>query len=151
MRSTWLLPLLLACGTDPPTEEAFFPADYAATYQEVRNCRNSIDHDLMRIRIVASPSAMQPYAMRNAPFPTGAILLKEQFEGDDFNCEGPIVSITAMQKLDEGTDPASLDWAWQKTSPSFEVDAELDTQLRCANCHATGCAQEGYLGTCASP
>lgn len=151
MRSACLLSLVLvACGTDP-TEPALFPEDYAATYQEVRNCRNSIDHDLMRIRIVASPSALQPYMTRSAPFPTGAILVKEQFEGDDFNCEGPIVEITAMQKLDDGADPDSLDWAWQKTSPSFKVDGKIDTQLKCANCHATGCDDHGYLGTCAAP
>lgn len=152
MRCTWFLPLLLACGTDPPKEESLFPADYAATYQEVRNCRNSIEHDLMRIRVLASPEALAPYTDRAAPFPVGAIVLKEQYAGGDINCEGPIVQFTVMQKLADGEDPAMLDWTWQKTDGERVVDEDHDLE-KCSSCHTRcGVPEEGgYAGTCAVP
>ncbi|HWU88055.1 MAG TPA: cytochrome P460 family protein [Kofleriaceae bacterium] len=144
--------LLAACGGDdggggdPP----LFPADYAATYQQVRNCRNSLDHDLMRIRVLASPDALQPYTGRTAPFPAGAIVLKEQYADSDTACAGPIVKFTVMQKL-EGDGPAgSLGWSWQEVNADRRVNTE--SIARCTGCHADcGKPPEGYAGTCTVP
>src|ERR1051326_4190739 len=75
-----------------------FPEDYSTSYQEVRNCRGpSSDHDLLYIRVLASPDALEPYNGRTLPFPTGAVVLKEQYAEDDTTCAGPIVSYTVMQ------------------------------------------------------
>jgi len=152
MRIIWLLPLLFACGPDdqpaPDAPPALFPDDYASTYTEVRNCRNSIDHDLMRIRVLASPEALQAYTDRTTAFPPGAIVLKEQFDDSDIDCAGPIVEITVMQKLDV---PDQLGWAWQKTNAAH-AQIEFD-QKKCVNCHMMcGVPSEGgYDGTCTQP
>ena len=45
----WLYPIVLvvaACSE----EEPLFPENWSATYNEVRTCRSSSDHDLHRIR-----------------------------------------------------------------------------------------------------
>jgi hypothetical protein len=143
---------MLACGDDggETVDQALFPADYAATYQQVRNCRNSLDHDLHRIRVLASPEAMAAYTGRTAPFPTGAIVLKEEYESSDTTCAGPVVQWTVMQKLPAGSAPTSLDWTWQ------EIDADrqmTDKDIkRCVGCHSDcGKAPEGYDGTCTVP
>ena len=104
-----------AAGCDDDGEPALFPADYAATYQEVRNCRFSLEHDLMRIRVLAAPDALAVYTGRTGPFPEGAVVLKEEYADTDTACAGPIVSFTAMQKLPAGASPATLDWTWQET------------------------------------
>jgi Cytochrome P460 len=139
--------LVAACGSDDSGPEPLFPADYRTTYQEVRNCRFSLDHDLMRIRILASPDALAPYNMRTTPFPTGAVVLKEQYDGDDTSCSGPVLRYTVMVKTATGN---ALDWAWQELDGDRR-DTEEPIQ-RCIQCHA-GCGQapEGYDGTCAVP
>jgi hypothetical protein len=144
--------LAVACGTDePPPLPPAFPLDYADTYQEVRNCRFSLDHDLTRIRILASPDALAAYNNRTDPFPPGAIVLKEEYDGGDTTCSSTIFSYTVMVKTAAGAAPADLDWEWQ------EVDRDLhavpDTNvLRCVQCHTDcGRAPEGYDGTCAVP
>ena len=131
-------------------EPPIFPEDYAATYQEVRNCRFSLEHDLTRMRVLAAPDALMPYQARDAPFPTGAIVLKEQYDSTDMTCSGPLLHFTVMQKLAPGSSPETLDWTWQK------VDAEhrtMETEImRCVSCHDhCGNAPEGHDGTCAMP
>jgi hypothetical protein len=141
---------LCACGDDGGGDPPLVPADYAATYEEVRSCRFSVEHDLTRIRIVAAPDALAPYRTRSAPFPTGAIVLKEEYDSADMTCAGPIIEFTVMQKLDAGSSPDTLDWAWQKVG----VDRRVKTTdlMRCIRCH-TGCGKppEGHDGTCAMP
>lgn len=136
-----------ACGGDdaPP---AIFPEDYAATYTEVRDCRFSLDHDLTRMRVLVSPDAVAVYEQRSAPFPAGAIVVKEQYDSRDTSCAGPIIEFTVMRKLPAGSSPATLDWEWQKVEPDLR-EAEFEVE-RCTRCH-TGCGQapEGHDGTCA--
>ena len=150
-----LLALLLAACPDGGDEgdagqEPDFPADYAASYVEVRDCRGSGDHDLNNIRILADPAALGPYQSRSAPFPVGAVVLKEEYDFGDLTCAGPIKQWTVMRRLPTGSAPATLDWAWQRVDVKrqvFDVDAP-----RCVGCH-TGCgvAPDGYEGTCAVP
>jgi hypothetical protein len=139
--------LLAACGDEG--EPPLFPEDYAATYQEVRDCRFSLEHDLTRMRVLAAPDAMAVYQARNAPFPTGAVVLKPQYDSTDMTCS-EILYFTVMQKLEPGSSPDTLDWAWQKVSPDGKV-METDIE-RCIRCH-TGCGKppEGHDGTCATP
>ena len=131
-------------------EEPVFPADYKSTYQEVRDCRFSIDHDLTRMRVLASPDALAVYQARNAPFPVGAVVLKEIYDSADMTCSGEILHIAVMQKLEEGAAPDALNWTWQKVSAKHET---MSTDLmRCIGCH-TGCGKPpgGHDGTCTEP
>ena len=149
LRASFVVVALLGCGSDP-VEPPIFPTDYLVTYQQVRECRFSLDHDLVRMRILASPEALTPYTNRIDPFPTGAILIKEQFDQGDTDCGGEVIGVTVMQKLAGGSAPADLDWAWQEANENLEVIG-FD-KARCTSCH-TGCGvpPEGYAGTCAVP
>lgn len=144
--------VLFACGDDGDDggELAAFPADYAATYEQVRNCRFSLEHGLIRIRVVASPDALAPYNGHTAPFPTGSIVLKEEYAERDRDCVGPVIAFTVMQKLDVGSSPETLDWTWQEANGNRRL---LDANVpRCVQCH-TGCGKppDGYDGTCTVP
>ena len=146
-----LVVLLFACKSSDDSEPALFPDDYAATYQEVRNCRNSIEHGGIRVRVLASPDAVMPYKTRAQPFPTGALVVKEEYDGGDVDCGGPIVQFTVMQKLDVGSAPDTLDWEWQEVDR--DLHAKQDTLVeRCTQCH-TDCGKppEGYDATCTVP
>jgi len=132
-------------GGTPP----LFPTDYAASYQEVRNCRASIEHGAVRIRVLAAPDALTPYTGRTAPFPTGAIVLKEEYDDSDLDCTGPKVNYTVMQKLDVGSSAETLDWTWQEVGPDLK-DREADIR-RCYQCHTDCNAPEGYDHTCTVP
>ncbi len=137
-----------ACGDDPATPA--FPADYAATYVEVRDCRASADHDLNRVRVLADPGAADAYLLRDRPFPTGSIILKEEFDFGDMDCTGDVVQWTVMEQLPTGSAPDTLDWRWQKVTAAGKVASEDDQ--RCIGCHdVCGVAPDGYLGTCAIP
>lgn len=141
---------MTACGGDDGGDPALYPVDYRTTYTEVRNCRPSLDHDFMRIRVLASPEALQAYQNRT-PFPVGAIVLKEQFDMPDMNCAGPVLNVTVMQKLATGADPEALDWTWQKTDQENKV-LETENIKRCTGCH-TSCGKppDGFDGTCTVP
>lgn len=139
---------LAACGGDDAVPA--FPADYAATYQEVRDCRGSADHDLGQIRVLADPAARGPYLARDAAFPIGAVLLKVEYDFADPTCAGPITQWTVMQRLPDGGDPQLLGWTWQRVDRDRRVVSENDS--RCLGCHADcGVGPDGYLGTCTVP
>lgn len=136
--------LLVSCGT-----ESLLPDDYLATYTEVRDCRQSGDHDLHSVRVLADPEALAAYSDRSTPFPMGATIVKEEYEFGDDTCAGPIVAWTLMQKLEVGTAPGNLDWTWQRIDATGAV---LDTNApRCANCHQDCVPPDGYDGTCTVP
>ncbi len=142
--------LLAGCPGDPPLGDPLFPADYRATYTEVRNCRQSADHDLNMVRVLADPVALAAYSDRSVPFPEGAIVMKEEFEFGDLDCTGPIQQFTAMEKLAVGEAPDLLDWHWQRIDATRHTVAE-DTP-RCPQCHQTcGVPPDGYDGTCTVP
>lgn len=150
-----LLSLAAACSGgddgDDVGDAPFFPADYASSYTEVRDCRGSGDHDLNMVRMLADPVAVGPYQGRDAPFPVGAVVIKEEYEFGDMVCSGPIKQWTVMKRLAEGSSPETLDWAWQRVDSERNV-VGVDTP-RCIGCH-TGCGTEemgGYEGTCAHP
>jgi hypothetical protein len=154
------LPLTLAmlamsgCPADDGQEdsgpEPDFPADYASSYEEVRNCRGSGDHDLNNIRILASPSALAPYQDRLVPFPVDAVVLKEEYDFGDLTCEGPIKQWTVMRRLPDGSSPDTLDWAWQRVD--LERNVVDEDAARCINCHSScGLEPDGYEWTCAMP
>jgi hypothetical protein len=124
-----------------------FPANYATSYTEVRDCRSSTEHELANVRVLADPAALGPYQGRDADFPVGSIVLKEEYEFGDATCIGSIVRWTVMQRLAAGTSPDTLDWAWQDVEASRRVKS-VD-EPRCIGCHTTcGVPPDGYQGTC---
>lgn len=148
--------LVAACSSDgggspaPATTTTAFPADYRASYTEVRNCRQSNEHDLNRIRVLADPTAIEPYRKRTSPLPVGAVLLKEEFDTADTACSGPVKQLTVMKRLAAGSSPSALDWQWERVDPSRNVLGK-DTP-RCIGCHK-GCTPEagGFEFTCTEP
>jgi hypothetical protein len=138
---------VVSCGDDSAQSEPLFPANYAESYVEVRDCRASTEHDLSRIRVLADPATADAYEDRDQGFSKGSLLLKVEYEYADTTCSGDILRWTVMVRETEGSSPDTLDWRWQK------VDAELkvvsDNEPRCVGCHTScGMAPEGYLGTC---
>jgi hypothetical protein len=145
-----MLVALAACngGDDGPDPD--FPADYATTYTEVRNCRASADHDLHNIRILADPSGLATYRDRTGPFPAGAVVVKEEYDFADDSCAGPVLQWTVMTKLAEPNAIPVRTWRWQRVDAERTVVEE--DEGRCINCHA-GCGNppDGHDGTCALP
>ena len=148
-RALACLGLVVSCGDGKPVEPAAFPPEFRSTYQEVRDCRFSLEHDLMHIRVWASPDAVDVYLNRVGLFPAGAILVKEEFDEDDTECR-ELVDYTAMIRLPLDSAPADLDWRWQRASPDFAV---IEDDVRgCPMCHIDcGAPPAGYEGTCAMP
>jgi len=147
-----LVAAVLACGGDddgdgPSGPAPAFPADYAASYTEVRNCRSSTEHDFNRIRVLADPAALAPYRERDADFPVGSVVLKEEHDFADTDCTGEPIKWTLMQRLAAGSSPETLDWYWQDVNAERRVTTE--NEARCIGCHTScGVPPEGYLGTC---
>ncbi|MFO7563906.1 MAG: cytochrome P460 family protein [Enhygromyxa sp.] len=145
--------LLTGCPSDDGDDAGpapDFPADYASSYAEVRDCRPSGDHNLNTIRILASPEALAPYQERLEPFPVGAVVLKEEFDFGDSDCSGPIKRWTVMRRLETGSSPETLDWAWQDVDADRRVLEE--DKPACIGCHqGCGVAPDGYDWTCAVP
>lgn len=148
-----LLLCAAACGDDethPSGPSPLFPEDYASSYVEVRNCRPSGDHDLNIIRVLADPAALDPYVNRDQPIPEGAVLLKEEYDFGETDCNAPIKQWTVMVRLAQGSSPDTLDWRWQRVDSGRQV-VEQDAP-RCAACHAACNAQSGgYENTCTVP
>jgi hypothetical protein len=151
--SLWALLALVAaasCGGDDGAAPAMISADYVDTFTEVRDCRRSIDHDLEFVRILADADALAPYRDRDAAFPVGSIIVKEQYLDNDDDCSGEIVRYTAMRKLEDGADPDFLDWEWEGVDLDFGV-VEDEDPIGCASCHESCEEPEGYLNTCSAP
>lgn len=141
---------LAGCADDGPSDSGpapLFPADYASSYTEVRDCRSSTEHDLAHVRVLADPQALGPYEGRDADFPVGSIVLKEEYDFGDVECTGSITRWTVMQRLASCLSPATLDWSWQDVDESRRV--KTVDEPRCIGCHTTcGVLPEGYQGTC---
>lgn len=139
--------LALACGDEPAPEQPLFPADYASSYVEVRDCRASTDHDLTRVRVLAAPDTAEAYMARDQPFEPGALVLKAEYAYDDMACAGDIESWTVMRRLAEGSSPETLDWEWQDVDADRRVVSTNDS--RCIGCHTScGIPPGGFQGTC---
>ena len=141
-----LLPL--SCGEDGGDGPApLFQSDYRNRYTEVRDCRSSGEHELNNIRVLADAAALAPYRDRQADFPEGSVVLKEEYSFADSTCSGEVIRWTLMARLASGSSSETLDWYWQDVDGARRVVSENDS--RCVGCHQ-GCGQppEGYQGTC---
>jgi hypothetical protein len=140
--------VLAACPSGGEDLPVLYAPNWVATYQEVRSCRRSGDHDLNYVRILADPAAVGPYTSRAAAFPVGAVVLKPEYA--DEACTD-VVGYTVMRKEAAGFAPASGDWHWQEVSADGKVT--MDGQApRCVGCHRLcGVSPDGYDWTCAVP
>lgn len=140
-------------GSDGPEStpgEVLFPSNYGDSYTLVYDCRQSADHSLMNVRMLADEAALEPYRDRSEPFPDGAVIVKEQYDIGDSDCEGDIQMWTVMQKLAEGSSPETLDWTWQQVDADRNVQSQ--NHSRCTSCHTDcGVPPDGYEGTCTIP
>jgi hypothetical protein len=136
----------------PPAPAAIFAADWATSYEEVRDCRRSADHDLNFIVVLADALARDAYVDRMEPFPAGAVILKAEYA--DPACSD-LAGFTAMRR-DPGFDPPDDDspggdWHWQRARADGTV-SEDGVIARCKSCHeGCGVAPDGHDGTCAVP
>jgi len=144
-RALLLASLLLGCGDDeePPSNGAFFPADYRTAYEQVRDCRMSSDHDLAYVIVYADPDASQRYLDEQYPFAAGTVIVKEEFS--DEQCSD-LIRFTAMRKAAAGEHASTHGWEWQTTDNDLKPVAT--DEARCATCHAV-CESRDF--TCALP
>jgi hypothetical protein len=143
---------LALTGCPPPPVDPVFPEDYRSSYELVRDCRLSIEHDLVRIQVWANDIARDAYVNRDAELPDGSILVKEEFDGDDVGCADPMIGWTVMRR-EAGFSPSIGDWHWQ-TLNEEQVVIEDGRISECYMCHDM-CDDdeddEGFDWTCAVP
>lgn len=151
MRPVVLCVVLFAACSDhqPEGEQSLIPSDYSS-FTEVRDCRSSGDHLLMKVRVLVNDAALGPYMNRDAPFPAGSIILKEEYDPADTTCSGPVENFTVMVKEPDGSFPATLDFQWQEVRPSDRMVITEDVK-RCVSCHSNCVAPEFFGYTCANP
>lgn len=131
--------------------EPIFPADYRETFIEVRDCRNSIEHGSVSIRVLANPIAAGPYLRNENPLPVGSIIVKEEYDAPDCGNDADLARWRPMRKEAPGFDPDDGDWAWQWVSaPSRTV--LLDDKATCIGCHRVEeCVARDYMCTVNEP
>lgn len=122
-----------------------FPAHYRDTFTQVRNCRFSIEHGGVSIRVLASPLAVQPYLEEANPLPLGSIVVKEEFSGPDCSLED-LIRWRVMRKEAPGFDADDGDWHWQWVEADRTV--LLNDKTTCIACHlAPECVGRDYMCT----
>lgn len=133
------------CPEEPELPEPLVPADYRERTTEVRNCRFSVEHSGVYIRVLADDRALPGYEEGIYPFPPDALVIKEQYR--DSACS-MLEGFTVMQRLPDGEDPDALDWQWQELDAERVPIGPEDVQT-CVGCHRS--CTEGRDGTCTNP
>lgn len=142
----------MACddGADaaPQEPDAFLRWEtLALEYSQVLPCRDSHDHDLRSVRVMANALAAERYVrcVRLAPeqpcaeaFEVGATLVK--YEYDLPGCDPALlVSVTASIRLPDGSFPEGDDWRWLRLNRDLVIE-EDGAPVRCLDCHRQHCA-----------
>jgi hypothetical protein len=115
---------------DSPNPEVVLPVDYRTSFVEVRGCRPSLDH-MTAIVVRTPPDLSEVYDRGPFPFPTGALLVKEQYR--DPQCMD-LAEYNVMKKREEGYAPGGADWQWYRLDERQHV-IESGKIARCASCH----------------
>ncbi len=131
--------------TTPEGPEPILPADYQASYVEVRDCRFSLEHGGVYMRVLASPEAAAAYQANANPLAVGTVVVKEEYSDDQ--CEASeLLRWRAMRKEAPGFDPADGDWHWQYLTPRREV--VYNDKGTCISCHLQpDCVIRDYMCT----
>jgi sugar lactone lactonase YvrE len=125
--------------------ESLLPADYLASYVEVRDCRFSLEHGGITIRVLASPGAAEAYQDEAETLPVGSIIVKEEYSDSDCS-PSSLLRWRVMRKEAPGFDPEHGDWHWQFVTPRREV--VYDDKATCISCHlAPDCTRRDYMCT----
>jgi hypothetical protein len=128
-----------------------FPSDYRASFVEVRDCRLSIEHGGVNIRVLASPDSARPYLDAANPLPIGSVLVKEEFDGPGCD-DRDFVRWRVMRKEAPGFDSEDGDWHWQWVEPNFAVRFDDKQTGSCIDCHrAAECLARDYMCTKGEP
>jgi hypothetical protein len=127
--------------------EPIFPADYRDTFVEVRDCRNSVEHGSVSIRVLVNPESAAAYQRNENPLPVGTIVVKEEFDAPDCSNDADLVRWRPMRKEAPGFDPDDGDWAWQWVdAPARSV--RFNDKASCIGCHrAEACLLRDYMCT----
>lgn len=126
--------------------EPIFPANYRDSYVVVRDCRLSIEHGAVMIRVWADPTSAQAYLEEANPLPVGAVIVKEEFEGVDCDSDAELLRWRPMRKEPPGFDPEHGDWAWQWVNRDRTV--LLNDKTTCIGCHLDAeCVARDYMCT----
>lgn len=153
-RAAVLALVAAACTGSPDTDsqadagsaaQPLFGADYAQTHVQVRDCRFSIEHDGVYIRVRANALAAATYADAGYPFAEGSVVLKEEFL--DAACQNPS-GFTAMRRSAQPEFAQTGGWQWQRLDAERRV-TQNGALTRCYSCHS-GCTN-GRDGTCTDP
>lgn len=152
---TWRLVAAIAligatagCGgdtTDPGSTEAAFPADYLASFTQVRDCRFSVEHDGVFITVHANDVANDAYVNGVYPLPEGSMLVKTLY--DDPECS-QLAGYAVMVKMQDGYESGAGDWYWESVDAGRSVEQGGRLQS-CLSCHV-GCT-DGRDFTCTDP
>lgn len=130
-------PLATATLTTTPTSGAtiapIFPASYRNTYLEVRECRSSVEHGGVAIRVLANPTAAEPYRQELSPLPVGSVVVKEEYDDSDCSDDTKLIRWRAMRKEAPGFDVDDGDWHWQWVNRDRRV--LFDDKSTCIGCH----------------
>jgi len=119
-------------GCPAPVPTPIFPADYRDDYIEVRDCRFSIEHGGVSIRVLANEIGADAYLANANPLPVGSVIVKEEYTGTD--CEDAVPDRwRVMRKEAPGFDPVDGDWAWQWVDPDRSV--RFNDKATCIGCH----------------
>lgn len=134
-------------GKEPPApspgSDAWFPSNFRTSYERVRECRLSIEHDLLHIVIYADPDNSERYLNEDYPFDPGAVVVKEEFADEECSERS---GFTVMRKADPGEHEDTLGWQWQRLDANRALISANVAQ--CTACHAD-CEARDY--TCALP
>jgi hypothetical protein len=131
---------------DGGATEPVFPANYREIFTEVRDCRFSIEHGGVMIRVLANEIAVAPYRSDANPLPVGSVLLKEEYTGTDCTDDRTLVRYSVMRKEAPGFDPGDGDWHWQYVAPDRRVTD--DRKTTCLPCHnVQECLARDYMCT----
>jgi hypothetical protein len=126
-----------------PGSDAFFPSNFRTAYDRVRDCRLSVEHDLVHIVVYSDPDSTDRYLNEDYPFESGAVIVKEEFADEE--CSERI-GFTVMRKAEAGEHEDTLGWEWQ----SLDANRVLvpSNVAQCTTCHSP-CNARDY--TCTLP
>jgi hypothetical protein len=131
-------------NSDPtPGSDAFFPSNFRTSYDRVRDCRLSIEHDLVHIVVYSDPDSTDRYLNEDYPFQSGAVIVKEEFADEECSERS---GFTVMRKAESGEHEDTLGWEWQ----SLDANRDLvpSNVAQCTACHSD-CDARDY--TCTLP
>jgi hypothetical protein len=131
------------CERDDDPPPSLLPESYPAGFSEVRDCRFSVEHSSVNIRILADAPARAVFEDESYPFPEGALVVKEEYR--DMQCT-ELVGYTLMERRGAGDEEAMDGWAWQRLDERRIVIGPEDARA-CAGCHRS--CTEGRDGVCA--